>query len=277
MTELQPLEPTYYTNRAAALMALKSFKPALSDCQQAASLQSESPSAKTLLRLSRCHLALGASGPALSTLREVLSLEPNNGPAQQLQAKTLELEGNLRNFHTARSQKQWTIARIALDRCFQAIDGEGGEVPSEWRCWRIEIELAKGNWDGATMVANEAMRIDSGNADIMALRGLVLFLTAKLPQALQHALSALRLDPDNERAKKLRQRVKAVEKLKDEGNALFKSNNWQEAIDKYTEALEVVGDSEDEAKGGTMRATLLSNRATSLVKVGSNLCLSSNH
>lgn len=248
-------------------MALKQFKPALSDCQEAAALQVNAPSTKTIVRLARCHLALGASGPALSSLREVLSLEPDNVQAKQLQAKALELEGNLRNFQSARSEKQWTIARIALDRCFLAIEGDSGDVPPEWRCWRIEIELAKGNWDGATMVANEAMRIDSQSADIMALRGLVLFLTARLPQALQHALSALRLDPDNARAKKLRQRVKAVERLKDEGNTLFKASSWYDAIEKYSEALEVVGESEEEARGGTMRATLLSNRATSLVKV----------
>ena len=52
-------------------------------------------------------------------------------------------------------------------------------------------------------------------------------------------MQALRLDPDNQRAKKLRQRVKAVETLKEEGNTKFKASQWAEAIDKYTEALEV--------------------------------------
>lgn len=112
----------------------------------------------------------------------------------------------------------------------------------------------------------------------------MLFLTAKLPGALQHAISALRLDPDNARAKSLRLRVKAVERLKEEGNTSFKQGNWQDAIGKYSEALEVtsrvyllrllcsyvfqvVGEIEEEGKGGQMRATLLSNRATALVKV----------
>ena len=66
-----------------------------------------------------------------------------------------------------------------------------------------------------------------------------MFLSAKLPGALQHAMSALRLDPDNARAKKLRQRVKAVERLKEEGNASFKQGSMQDAIDKYTEAIDV--------------------------------------
>lgn len=83
------------------------------------------------------------------------------------------------------------------------------------------------------------MRLDSNSADALAVRGLYFFLTAKLPNALQHCLSALRLDPDNQRAKDLRMRVKAVERLKDEGNVFFKQGQWNAAIEKYGEALEV--------------------------------------
>lgn len=249
-------------------MALKRHRPALADCQLAASMQSANPSPKTLIRLARCQLATGATGPALSVLREVLALEPENAAAKQLQAKVLQLEAHLRNFEGARSRQDWGMARLALDKCLQSIDGEAGDAPSEWRCWRIELELARGNWDAANTSANDALRLDSNSADVMALRGLVLFLTAKLPGALQHAMSALRLDPDNVKAKKLRQRVKAVERLKDEGNASFKSNQWDAAIEKYGQALDVIGNNPEEGKGGQIRATLLSNRATSLLKAG---------
>ena len=262
---LHPSEPTYLTNRAASYMALKRFKAALADCQQAASLQSKTPSSKTLIRLARCQLATGAPGPALSSLREVLSLEPDNVAAKQLQTKVLELKAYLRTFEGARSKKDWSMARLALSRIEQTIDGEGGDVPVEWQCWRIELEVARGNWDSA-IVTNDVL-LQSNSADLLALRGLVLFLTAKLPSALQHAVAALRLDPDNLRAKKLRQRVKAVERLKDEGNASFKAGKWEEAVDKYSEALDTVGDDEEEGKGGLIRATLLSNRATTLLKV----------
>jgi DnaJ family protein C protein 7 len=47
------------------------------------------------------------------------------------------------------------------------------------------------------------------------------------------------MDPDNHKAKQLRTRIKAVERLKEEGNVFFKQNQWQEAINKYDEALEV--------------------------------------
>jgi hypothetical protein len=67
----------------------------------------------------------------------------------------------------------------------------------------------------------------------------------------------------------MRKRIKEVERLKEEGNSAFKrgGDGLDEAVGKYGEALEVVGSAEEEGKGGQIRATLLSNRATTLVKV----------
>ena len=75
---------------------------------------------------------------------------------------------------------------------------------------------------------------------MLALRGLVLFLCGRLPQALQHAQSALRLDPGHEPAQRLRKRVKEVEHLKEEGNQAFKLGKLHEALSRYTDALEVL-------------------------------------
>jgi len=146
-------EPSYLTNRAAAYMALKRFKPALADCQQAASLQTDSPSAKTLIRLARCQTALGSSAAGLSTIRAVLDLEPANTVALQLQTKISQLESHQANYLAAMKKKEWTLARLALDQCLQGIEGEGGEIPIEWRIWRIELELARGNWEAASTSA----------------------------------------------------------------------------------------------------------------------------
>ena len=50
-------------------------------------------------------------------------------------------------------------------------------------------------------------------------------------------ISAVRFDPGHER---LRNRVKDVEKLKDDGNVAFKMDKFEEAISKYEECLEVL-------------------------------------
>lgn len=265
--ELNPAEPAYLTNRAASYMALKKFRPALEDCQHAATLQVTAPSPKTLLRLGRCQLALGSSAAALSTIRAILTIEPNNTAAIQLRDKVQVLEGHIRNLDAARKRKNWGLARLALDKCLQSIEGEGAEVPTEWRTWRVELELAKGNWDAANAEANDALRLCPNSPDILAIRGLVLFLSGKLPQASQHVNSALRLDPGHEAARRLRIRVKDVERLKEEGNVSFKAGQYEDAISKYSEALDRIGEDEQEGNGGQIRATLLSNRATTLLKL----------
>lgn len=86
---------------------------------------------------------------------------------------------------------------------------------------------------------SDALRLNSNSPDALSLRGLVLFLSGRLPQALQHATSALRLDPGHEPAQRLRKRVKDVEKLKEEGNSAFKIGKLQDALTKYTECLDV--------------------------------------
>ena len=134
-------------------MALKRFKPALSDCQQAAVLQSADPQPKTLVRLARCQLSTGSTAPALSTLRSVLAIDSKNAAALQLQKRVLELEAHLRNLEGARGRNDWGMARLALDKCIQVIEGEGGDVPIQWRLWRVEIEIAKKNWDAASLAA----------------------------------------------------------------------------------------------------------------------------
>ncbi len=134
-------------------MAEKRFQPAIADCQTAANLQSASPSSKTLVRLARCHLALGSPEPALSVLRQVLEIEPTNAAALQLKTKAAELKEHLRKFHTAKAEKDWGHARFALERCFQAIEGGDADAPSEWLSWRLQLEIARGRWDDASVAA----------------------------------------------------------------------------------------------------------------------------
>ena len=67
----------------------------------------------------------------------------------------------------------------------------------------------------------------------------MLFLCGRLPEALQHVISALRFDPGHEPAQQLRERVKDVEKLKEDGNVAFKKCNFGEAISIYEKCLKV--------------------------------------
>ena len=127
-------------------MALRRFKPALSDCQAAQALQSNTPSAKTLTRLARCYLALGNPALSRSTLDSALSLEPGNAAAQQQLQAAKEMEQSLNSVQDAMTKKDWSFARLALDRVEQRCEGD---PPVAWRLWRVRIDLARKQWDAA--------------------------------------------------------------------------------------------------------------------------------
>lgn len=93
--------------------------------------------------------------------------------------------------------------------------------------------------DDEGAIHSDALRLAPNSPDVLTTRGLVLFLSGKLPQAIQHVQSALRLDPGHEAAMQLRKRVKDIERLKEEGNQSFKSGALDDAIEKYTAAIEV--------------------------------------
>lgn len=59
----------------------------------------------------------------------------------------------------------------------------------------------------------------------------------------------------------LLKKVRQLDALKDAGNDAFKAGQQDEAIGKYTEALELAEDND------TLRATLFSNRASARLKV----------
>ncbi|KAG8775529.1 hypothetical protein FRC12_001434 [Ceratobasidium sp. 428] len=258
---LNPNEPSYLTNRAASYMALKRFGPALADCQSAASLQSASPVAKTLLRLARCHLALGDTAACLAALRD---LPGETAGVLEVRRKAESLDLHLKRFKEASEKDEWGVARLALE---QAVDSLEGDVPAQWKCWRVECEVARGSWAGAQNAVSDALRLAPNSPDVLTLRAQIMFLTNQIPKAVQHAQHALRLDPDHTPARQLMRRAREVERIKEEGNTLFKANRLGEAVERYGEALDVVGTKVREGGGGPLRAVLLSNRATAQFKL----------
>ncbi len=134
-------------------MALNDFESALADCRRAAGLQNADPSPKTLLRLAKCQFGVGSPSPALSTLRLLLSIEPSNAAAQELQKKASNLLVLIRGFHKAKKNKDWTTALSILHESQQSLKTERPGAPIKWSGWRIEIEMMMGDWISASGIA----------------------------------------------------------------------------------------------------------------------------
>lgn len=168
----------------------------------------------------------------------------------------------------ARQEEQWTKASLAIESALTLLEGQGKDVPSEWRSWVVEFKLARREYEPALLQIREAQRHEPNNPDLMALRGKVTFLMNRTGEAIAPLRNALVLDPEHTDARLMLKRVREFEKIKEEGNTAFKAGRLQEAVQKYQDALDVVGRRSEEGQGGIVRGILLSNRALATMKLG---------
>ncbi|KAL6307565.1 DnaJ-domain-containing protein [Sparassis latifolia] len=256
-----------YSTRGIAYAKCKDYLSALADFQLASSLAGYKPSVKVLIQTARCRFRLGSHSAALLAIREALSIEPGDQDALTLKCRLLDLGSHIERYHGARSRKHWRAARTSYEACLTVFADESVDCPAEIQCWGIELLIAEGNWVVAMRTADELVHSKSHTIEVKILRALVLFLSGKLPPAFDQIVAVLKLDPDNTSARVLRARIKEVRRLKDEGNSHFQGQEWIEAVMKYSSALEMVTEKEEDCKGCLLRAILLLNRATARSKI----------
>lgn len=46
------------------------------------------------------------------------------------------------------------MADSAYNDCCAILENVEGKIPVAWHCWKIELEIAKGNWDTADEAAS---------------------------------------------------------------------------------------------------------------------------
>lgn len=106
--------------------------------------------------MGRCHFALGDPTNALDALRRALHIEPDNEMAKAFRTKALQQQTNIQEFASAKARNHWRMAQSAYEGCVASVEKEMGEIPAEWRCWGIEVEIARGRWHSATDLAEYA-------------------------------------------------------------------------------------------------------------------------
>ncbi|GAA5905220.1 hypothetical protein JCM8208_000319 [Rhodotorula glutinis] len=256
--DLDPSEPSYHLNRAAARMLLKLFGAALEDCLAAQALQKNDLQSKTLLRTAKCQLALGLVAPAQQSLHEAFRLEPGNRAVATEKARAERVAQHVSNIRRDLERKEWSMVLLGVDAA--ARECEADATPREWRIWKVEALVGKKRYDEAASLAADLLRLDPKQPEPLYYRGLCLYLSGSNDQAIKHCQEALRNDPDYSRARTLLKRIRLVEQLKEQGNTAFKEQRTDEAIQKYSDAMDADPDNE------TIKAVLLSNRAAAYLR-----------
>jgi hypothetical protein len=86
---------------------------------------------------------------------------------------------------------------------------------------------------------SKTLELTSDSPEALTMRGLVFFLSAKLPEALSDLQQALRLDPGCEAALQLRRRIESVKKSETDGDWAVEKENIESAVFEYDAALNV--------------------------------------
>ncbi|XP_018333293.1 dnaJ homolog subfamily C member 7 isoform X2 [Agrilus planipennis] len=230
--QLCPDTAAYYGNRAACYIMLNNFRDALEDARR--SVQLDPNFTKGYQRILKCGIALGDLMTAENAARKIAELAPNSpsikNEAESLTAlKQQELEAQ-----KAYEKKDFRKVVYCMDRCLD-------HAPS---CARYKILKAEclaflGRYKEAMELANGILHFDKGNADAIYVRGICLFYEDNIDTAVSHFQQVLRFAPDHKKAVESYKRAKQLKKKKDDGNAAFKTNRLQEALDLYTEALTI--------------------------------------
>ncbi|KAI9166640.1 DnaJ subfamily C member [Paramyrothecium foliicola] len=255
--DLFPDSATYLSNRAAAYMSNGQYEAALEDCSRAADLDQQN--AKVLLRLARIYTGLGRPEEAMTTFSRI-----NPPPSAKDTAPTKEM------LHHITSAKQTLENGTAMSMALHALDqaerglGPGVSKPRKWQLMRGEAYLKMGRENAlgeAQTIAMALLRSNSQDPEALVLRGRVLYYQGDNDKAVQSFRMACSCDPDFRDAVKWLRIVQRLDRMKEEGNANFKSGRWQEAIQKYTDALDI------DPSNKSMSAKLLQNRAQCKIKL----------
>ncbi|CAG8436624.1 11068_t:CDS:2 [Scutellospora calospora] len=248
--ELDQTSPTFYTNRAAALMMLKKPKIALDDCQKALLL--DPTSIKALLRGAKCNFTLGNLTEADRWYTKVLNAEPNNKQAISEYQQLQKVQNSINQAEFCLQNGQYAFAASLINNVSSYLD----EIPTKWKIMKAETLLEQNEYGEASRIANEILRGDQQNPDAHVLRARILYIEGDNQKAAAHCQEALRCDPDHSKARIL------LKSQKNAGNEAFKKEDFNKAYEIYTLALEI------DPENKNTNSKLYSNRSAVLVKQG---------
>ena len=240
-------------------MSANRYEEALEDSKTADEIESSNP--KVLHRMARIYTSLGRPSEALEVLDRISSLQAvapqDRSPALSMQTHIKQAEDAVRQGTTG------SMAIHALDQAERGL-GLGVQRPRKWQLLRGEAYLKMGNVNAlgeAQNVAMSLLRKNGQDPEALVLRGRALYGQGDNEKALQHFRQALSCDPDFKDGVKYLRMVQKLDRLKEEGNAAFKSGRHKQAVDVYSQALEV-----DPHNKGT-NSKILQNRAMASIKV----------
>jgi len=254
--ELDGTNATYFSNRSACYLNLEDNVNALKDALRSVELDPEF--AKGWLRAAKCYIMVGDIGKAKEMCAKVTSLSTGLSTLVEGELQRIEqIEKLHKEFLNSNQRGHFSNALYYLDQI--------AEICPKFEknhLLRAELLALKGEFQKCTEILNDNFDETNTCIDVMYIRALLNYYQDDLEVAFKLLDSILETDPTHLRSIKCKEIASKISGKKEEGNRLFKEGKFEEALNLYTEALEV-----DKFNVQT-NAKLYYNRATVYAKLG---------
>ncbi|KAG9023339.1 hypothetical protein FRB95_013215 [Tulasnella sp. JGI-2019a] len=259
-----PLRAYLLNKRARSFMQIKHFELARDDCEAALSIPNHPLRFAAMSDLANCHMALGDLAAAFLQVHEALKLYPRDDSFLAMESTLKKVQIDLEASRDAWASHEWYKAKSALARVMVEWQGD---YPLEWWIWKVEADIATRNWEDAITTARTAAQLHFASPRVLVNLGLALMFSNRVAECIKHLQSALRYDPEHSFATSTLYRAQEIERLQNAGDEALQSRKYSEAVEKYTATLTTIASHDEEGGGGYLRAALLANRATALMKL----------
>ncbi|XP_042395678.1 TPR repeat-containing thioredoxin TTL1-like [Zingiber officinale] len=254
---MDPHKASYWSNKAAALMAMGQLLKAVAECKEAVRID---PSyGRAHRRLATLYLRLGEAEKAIHHFK----LAKREANSQDI-AQAYRLQGHLSQSVEARKKRDWH----SMLKEARAAVASGADADPQILGANVEALLALGKQEEAESTLDSAVKFDidasakffgpSRTAYLLSVRAQVQMAAGRFDEAVAIAQKAAQLDPSSREGNAIARKTRAVASARSAGNDLFKASKVNEASVAYSEGLD----------HDPQNAILLCNRAACRVKLG---------
>ena len=248
--ELNPNEPTLYSNRATCYKLLGKYRESLNDYKKA--IQFNPKNTKNLKKLASVYVLLGNFGEAQIILQKCVNLEPNDSSNLTELNKVKKLISNYENIHEKMKDKRWEDVETLSNQLIT-------DAPAFGTLKQIYIEslLENCKFKEAINFINSKVTSDEKNKDheFLYLLSKAYYYKGDYQDAKRTMNNLMSIAMEEEKYTKLLKYINGIESAKKKANSLFKDGKLDEAITEYTKLLEY------DPENKNFQSIILTNRA----------------
>jgi len=253
---LEENNAAYYGNRAACYLGLEDASNALSDAKR--SVEIDPSYVKGWNRSCQAYILLGKLDKAMEMCDQILNISPNlSSFVSTEREKIFQIEKYGVEYKKAFECGNFELAVHQLNLIAQMSPKCDGN-----HILRAQLYAYRGGFEECRKILDENLCHISDNVEVRYIKAVLLYYQDNFDEADNLISVILTTDPDHEKTKKCRELLTNIRAKKDEGNALFKQEKYQEALDIYSEALVI------DKFHARANAKLYCNRAACYSKVG---------